>query len=1220
MTAATTITAGGVTTIQDLFPYNWDLSGWTSNVGSPAPTSTCSETIVGGYNNFGSGAYAQRTYSGLTSHNSVILSIRLYFVDSWDGEKMQIYVDDKLVYEEFWNFQWSGLPSYCGSGSNSWADQVFDRELDPIEHTGSTLKLKITSNLGSGANDESFGFNSVQIRLSNCHYTCYTCSGTGSNQCTSCPVGKYLTSTYTCVSDCSTPYIKDPTTGKCIKCFQYVSDWNYQTCATCQGPYSTNCLTCTGSNYFNSATGACTNPCPQGTYPDSGSKTCKPCYSPSTAPSTTLACATCDGGTSTNCVTCVEGTYLFTDGTCRLECPDGYYANSTTYPKNECAQCYSAPDGPCTTCNGGASNNCLTCDTPFYYDPTTSKCVLTCPVGYWEDSSSHTCIKCYTRATAAAYQQTCYTCTNSLATSCTSCAPGEAFLFSTNGTCLLRCPPGYWGDTSDDKCKQCYQYTASAPTENPCATCEGPDSNDCLSCNSPWVLDKTTKTCVDTCPTGYFNDAASLTCIRCYVASNPTTDVHKSCKSCSGILMTNCLSCEAGNYYYPRRRVCLGSCPSGYYADDATSTCLPCYSTINPIELHRTCITCSGGDSNNCLSCETNAFYIASENICVNTCPDGYFKDPITNTCITCYSTGSGACQTCTGGLQTDCTSCFTGTYYLPSNTSCVSGCPTNGWYADNDTCKSCYMPSDSGNDKGCLSCKGGLPTDCLSCARGTYYYYTNSTCLFECPYGFYKNNQTSTCSLCTDSSQEGCPSATEAYSSFGMIVAVNNLITVFSSASSILLLGGLTVPSIMGISFPADSTLFIFLYVSFPDNYVRFTRSALDGQSLVNPFPYMRGPLLAPKNSSTTMFSFWQINTALFENSGIPIFKAATSFIVIIVFSVLAFLFRNNHTYGRFLKRVRDTFKWNVLLSFLLQDFSNLMLGGMLQMKENASENTYVSVSMGIATIVVIMYSLLIPYFWYLLNKKKKITTKVTEGQEEEETETVTKIPIKIPESMKILNEGFKDNYWINRNFTLIFIVQNLWMMFTVFFVQQLGVVAPAMFSTITLLYLVVLIGFRPIKSKLKFGVVIFNQVVRITMGAMALALGMNQDKEFLSQEAQTNIGVGLIILSLTGSTIDAIVSLVLLTVALFELLTTYTRRKKKIVLDLPKKEPEAKQEEEKEKLEEVPPKSLDVVKVADTPKSGRSARKIHGLTPVYPGSRKYYIGQTKRPSQRSK
>ena len=79
-------------------------------------------------------------------------------------------------------------------------------------------------------------------------------------------------------------------------------------------------------------------------------------------------------------------------------------------------------------------------------------------------------------------------------------------------------------------------------------------------------------------------------------------------------------------------------------------------------------------------------------------------------------------CQTCTSGSASGCSLCVSGYFSHPTNSNCVSSCPSSS-YANSGsrTCITC--------NTACSSCNGSANTNCLSCAS-QYYSAGGNTCL----------------------------------------------------------------------------------------------------------------------------------------------------------------------------------------------------------------------------------------------------------------------------------------------------------------------------------------------------------------------------------------------------------------------------------------------------------------------------------------------------------
>jgi hypothetical protein len=188
--------------------------------------------------------------------------------------------------------------------------------------------------------------------------------------------------------------------------------------------------------------------------------------------------------------------------------------------------------------------------------------------------------------------------------------------------------------------------------------------------------------------------------------------------------LTSCVSCDPNitPALYLSGTSCGTTCPDYYYPDSITHTCIVCSIP---------CKTCTS--VNNCITCATGySLYGLS---CILACPSAYIS--IAQVCLTCTS----PCLTCTP-TQTTCTSCVTSlspSVYLTSSYTCViaANCPTQT-YADtsNYKCVACVSP--------CLTCSTAVI--CLSCVTGTSFYINK--CLSSCPTGY--ASVSSICTACT--------------------------------------------------------------------------------------------------------------------------------------------------------------------------------------------------------------------------------------------------------------------------------------------------------------------------------------------------------------------------------------------------------------------------------------------------------------------------------------
>lgn len=121
---------------------------------------------------------------------------------------------------------------------------------------------------------------------------------------------------------------------------------------------------------------------------------------------------------------------------------------------------------------------------------------------------------------------------------------------------------------------------------------------------------------------------------------------HAKCKKCHLFdynLEWHCLECEEGYVLWVDG--CIGPCEVGYYRYGYQ--CLPCTSH---------CDTCIGSHPHECTKCSPG-FEFDFRQLCVRTCPNGYYVDVDGITCKECDS----YCKTCIAGSQVSCTTCFEG-------------------------------------------------------------------------------------------------------------------------------------------------------------------------------------------------------------------------------------------------------------------------------------------------------------------------------------------------------------------------------------------------------------------------------------------------------------------------------------------------------------------------------------------------------------------------------
>lgn len=208
--------------------------GWSSYVKSNGNSliQTCgNETIFGGYGKFGYLYPAQKKFANLPSHSGFELTLRIYFVDSWDGGSFTVTVDSSTVVSQSSNVI-NHVNYICGNSSHK--DRIISLQTTGYKpHTSSSMTLYFNCGLDEGLFDESWGIKNLNLYLyNNCPLPCITCDFTGS--CLTCPSFAELNGS-TCVCMDNFYLVSSPYT-RCEKCDI--------SCKTCDGGTSSDCLSC----------------------------------------------------------------------------------------------------------------------------------------------------------------------------------------------------------------------------------------------------------------------------------------------------------------------------------------------------------------------------------------------------------------------------------------------------------------------------------------------------------------------------------------------------------------------------------------------------------------------------------------------------------------------------------------------------------------------------------------------------------------------------------------------------------------------------------------------------------------------------------------------------------------------------------------------------------------------------------------------------------------
>jgi len=132
------------------------FSGWSST-----PEYNCNGFhMMGGYNNFGTGASTQKTINNLPAGNYII-RFNYYFGDSWDGESGRLFFEGNQVWSQSCTGSCYNTKDVCGG---SWSDGIDSPEFSVVvNHDGGDATLEFDSTLNQDASDEWWGVNNIRV-------------------------------------------------------------------------------------------------------------------------------------------------------------------------------------------------------------------------------------------------------------------------------------------------------------------------------------------------------------------------------------------------------------------------------------------------------------------------------------------------------------------------------------------------------------------------------------------------------------------------------------------------------------------------------------------------------------------------------------------------------------------------------------------------------------------------------------------------------------------------------------------------------------------------------------------------------------------------------------------------------------------------------------------------------------------------------------------------
>ena len=261
--------------------------------------------------------------------------------------------------------------------------------------------------------------------------------------------------------------------------------------------------------------------------------------------------------------------------------------------------------------------------------------------------------------------------------------------------------------TVEKRCQQC---------DKVCENCFGPLAKQCLSCSPGYSLVSDISECVVHCPSRYRLQRETNECLPC----------PENCATCSTLLSGSdetinrkkrhdseaiCTSCREGLVLFTEEDICLDSCPAGFYKDPNSAICNAC---------HEDCATCIGPLATQCSLCKEGTFFF--ERQCRSVCPLGSRPNSLIHECVPCAK----GCERCSEDHE--CLKCMDEWQLDHALDLCRPtenfGCSRNEYSDASGKCSKCH--------ESCETCDGRSGEHCLSCKDDHHLHI--STCVDQCP------------------------------------------------------------------------------------------------------------------------------------------------------------------------------------------------------------------------------------------------------------------------------------------------------------------------------------------------------------------------------------------------------------------------------------------------------------------------------------------------------
>ena len=390
-------------------------------------------------------------------------------------------------------------------------------------------------------------------------------------------------------------------------------------------------------------------------------------------------------------------------------------------------------------------------------------------------------------------------------------------------------------------------------------------------------------------------------------------------------------------------------------------------------------------------------------------------------------------------------------------------------------------------------------------------------------------------------------PPTIQTLNDMGHYTAIGNAVGMASISSFAILSGGLSGAAVFLLDAIGELEMYKYLNVNFPKNFVAFYEGLYSASVLPNVYSYLNEND-SVATSNYYKFQDWETPVLFIERYGDGFIKQNIAFVLaILTWIPYKLCLQNNNRPNKILKGIHYTFRWNMLVSYFIGDFTPFIVQITLQFKEVpfATSDRYTIFSTSVAVIVLVTYVLILGVGIYQINRKRLEVPRYMKQARRKLKEKIEKD--KYPESLEVFTESLKDDSLFDKNFLLLTKLEDIILSLNYIFMQEMPLAQCYIYTLVTGFWLLMVLIGKPFTSRSTFLAFVFNGSVKLILGLFAVVLVTNDSADFLTPDMGLLVGSVMIWIVIGTLGINTLFAGFLLLYYIYEVIKKRQERMKK-------------------------------------------------------------------------